>query len=724
MAVQSPGAPLPNGLLGSPRLLPGAFGSEQPPVDGVPRCGYGHPVTKCKKLKPWQASLTGHTCAICSSDIQRLEFRWRCSEHCPWDMCQHCYENHWNQVIQEATVVLNRQQRLDLLSAVPLERRHEKDFEAAFGENPEDARLLQPPVQGSALAATAPKKQPILKPRQENPESFDPGESLQLMCPQGHLINKRKKLKPWQQLQILVHGGEKHCNECQDKIASQEFRWRCEHHCDYNVCVDCYQSHWSEILAMVHKMRDEQKCWQMLGAIPLHLRDDTEFQAAKARVNRRAVRENREVPAEGTAMEQQAALSAYGTEAGPKQLKLRIQGAIHAWDTWLEWSPHFEIAFWVVLGWASESRIFARTFWLQGTVSNPIFPHPLLIACISTAIASGFLQFLLLALRIFRRKFGELPPAPAPPPALWPAIQAIRQLHLDAAAGATGRRRKRSRRRAVEAPAPPPLQPQMLHVYLFLGIFIGLETGITWTLWYYCKQRPTLGLHPLAMLLVGLLVGNESRKDHRLLLSMMLASLSGFLIFPAWNASDSEAEIYGMAFAMLAQLLTMARWVFVNAVLPKVHPASDRFAATIVLAANVAVVASTALLELTTVLDFRGYLDILEVEPLSFLLRVSGIGFCVAVKLVAFMNLSRVTSFPFMGILPIIAAVLDKTAGFGFSMKEPPVSLSTGVGHPFVCCVTALLCSRTIKPLCDVYRPTGRLLRTVGRRSRRSLKEI
>ena len=33
-----------------------------------------------------------------------------------------------------------------------------------------EARLLQPPVQGSALAATAPKKQPILKPRQENPE--------------------------------------------------------------------------------------------------------------------------------------------------------------------------------------------------------------------------------------------------------------------------------------------------------------------------------------------------------------------------------------------------------------------------------------------------------------------------------------------------------------------------------------------------------------------------
>ena len=45
----------------------------------------------------------------------------------------------------------------------------------ASGRYPEfhlnaEARLLQPPVSGSALAATAPKKQPILKPRQENPE--------------------------------------------------------------------------------------------------------------------------------------------------------------------------------------------------------------------------------------------------------------------------------------------------------------------------------------------------------------------------------------------------------------------------------------------------------------------------------------------------------------------------------------------------------------------------
>lgn len=34
----------------------------------------------------------------------------------------------------------------------------------------------------------------------------------------------------------------------------------------------------------------------------------------------------------------------------------------------------------------------------------------------------------------------------------------------------------------------------------------GLETGITVTLWYHGAHRATLGLHPLTLLLVGLLL--------------------------------------------------------------------------------------------------------------------------------------------------------------------------------------------------------------------------
>jgi len=605
-------------------------------------------------------------------------------------MCQHCYENHWNQVIQEATVVLNRQRRLDMLSAVPLDRRHGKDFEAAFGENLDDVQLLRPPMKGSALdvkTMLGKPHPPLQSARPFDSELFDSGESLQLLCPQGHLIQKKKKLKPWQDFT----SGNKPCSECQETINREEFRWRCEYHCNCNVCEECYRSHWSEILAIVHKTTDEQKCWQLLSAIPLHLRDGEEFRAAKARVNRRAMRQAYREPTEDTPMEQKAALTAYGTEAGPKELKGRIQGALQLADRVVDNRPSLQIGFWGFLAVLAEYEIFSRTSRLQGGDNTDFpasLPHPLLIACISTAIGSGFLQILLLALRIFRRKFGELPPAPAPPPELWPAIQHLRQLHLEAANGRTSpRRRGRARRRALEAPQqPPPLQPQMLHVYLFLGIFLGLETGITVTLWYHGAHRATLGLHPLALLLVGLLVGAESRKDHRLLLSMMLASLSGFLMFPAWNASNIDAEIHGLLFAMLGQFLTLARWIFTDNVLPSFEsPASDRFSAAIVLAANIAVAAATALLELTTVLDFPGYFALLEVEPLPFIWTVGILGLCVAVKLVASLNLARVASFPFLGILPMISAVP------GLHLSQPDAATMTEILGVLLC-VASLAC--------------------------------
>ena len=78
-------------------------------------------------------------------------------------------------------------------------------------------------------------------------------------------------------------------------------------------------------------------------------------------------------------------------------------------------------------------------------------------------------------------------------------------------------------------------------------------------------------------------------------------------MFPTWNASNIDAEMHGLLFAMLGQFLTLARWIFTDNVLPSFDsPASDRFSAAIVLAANIAVAAATALLELTTVLDFPG----------------------------------------------------------------------------------------------------------------------
>ena len=55
-----------------------------------------------------------------------------------------------------------------------------------------EARLLQPPVQGSALAATAPKKQPILKPHQENPERLGASVFQKNKLQPGYLNNSQE----------------------------------------------------------------------------------------------------------------------------------------------------------------------------------------------------------------------------------------------------------------------------------------------------------------------------------------------------------------------------------------------------------------------------------------------------------------------------------------------------------------------------------------------------
>lgn len=43
---------------------------------------------------------------------------------------------------------------------------------------------------------------------------------------------------------------------------------------------------------------------------------------------------------------------------------------------------------------------------------------------------------------------------------------------------------------------------------------------------------------------------------------MMLACLSGFLMFPSWNASDLSAEIHGMLLAMFLRNLSRSGCIF------------------------------------------------------------------------------------------------------------------------------------------------------------------
>jgi len=61
-----------------------------------------------------------------------------------------------------------------------------------------------------------------------------------LVCPAGHPIDKRKEGMSWRQ--SLLKGDTKLCNLCGASIQRTETRWRCFHHCDFNVCEECFSA--------------------------------------------------------------------------------------------------------------------------------------------------------------------------------------------------------------------------------------------------------------------------------------------------------------------------------------------------------------------------------------------------------------------------------------------------------------------------------------------------
>lgn len=65
------------------------------------------------------------------------------------------------------------------------------------------------------------------------------GGASGLACPAGHPIDKRKEGMSWRQ--SFLQGETKLCNLCSSEIHRHETRWRCFHHCDFNVCEKCYE---------------------------------------------------------------------------------------------------------------------------------------------------------------------------------------------------------------------------------------------------------------------------------------------------------------------------------------------------------------------------------------------------------------------------------------------------------------------------------------------------
>jgi len=97
-----------------------------------------------------------------------------------------------------------------------------------------------------------------------------------LECASGHQIKKYKKLKPWQGLVVI-----KRCGVCTVDLHRNDMRWRCEEHCEYNICEECYNYHYLSLIEKASASDNPKKREKILGAIPQHLRSLPEYETAK-----------------------------------------------------------------------------------------------------------------------------------------------------------------------------------------------------------------------------------------------------------------------------------------------------------------------------------------------------------------------------------------------------------------------------------------------------------
>jgi len=75
----------------------------------------------------------------------------------------------------------------------------------------------------------------------EGDENDDPVAKAngELRCPNGHPVTKLKEGLRWHQ--TIEFWVVQRCNLCDELLESGARRWRCHHHCDFDVCDTCYR---------------------------------------------------------------------------------------------------------------------------------------------------------------------------------------------------------------------------------------------------------------------------------------------------------------------------------------------------------------------------------------------------------------------------------------------------------------------------------------------------
>merc|ERR1719343_1173616 len=71
-------------------------------------------------------------------------------------------------------------------------------------------------------------------------EQAEAGATPGLVCENRHPISKKKDGLRWHQK--AEFWNQRSCDLCDESIPRHATRWRCEQHCDFNVCEACYMA--------------------------------------------------------------------------------------------------------------------------------------------------------------------------------------------------------------------------------------------------------------------------------------------------------------------------------------------------------------------------------------------------------------------------------------------------------------------------------------------------
>eukprot|EP00419_Tripos_fusus_P001077 CAMPEP_0172684462 /NCGR_PEP_ID=MMETSP1074-20121228/19575_1 /TAXON_ID=2916 /ORGANISM="Ceratium fusus, Strain PA161109" /LENGTH=485 /DNA_ID=CAMNT_0013503479 /DNA_START=184 /DNA_END=1642 /DNA_ORIENTATION=- len=151
------------------------------------------------------------------------------------------------------------------------------------------------------------------------------------------------------------------CNICGHTLDREDFRWRCDQHCNWNACRGCYDAHWFGVVRTASREPDKQMQAKLLAAIPVLWRQQNkDGEIAVWRAN----------ALQPTDVSERRGTAETGVEQGGN-----VEGPLPAWVPAAAWL--------LVAAVATGAAAQAASTLLRADGEKPELPHPWLLLGLS-----------------------------------------------------------------------------------------------------------------------------------------------------------------------------------------------------------------------------------------------------------------------------------------------------------------------------------------------------